>query len=148
MQNKFSSLINDLSWDMPDDIQKDAIKSLLQIPEEEVPILTRISEKKCWENAAIVLKEIGYPRNKLALPGLIEWLQDMNWPGSTTAADTLRKIDIKILVPYIEEALLKAFKEEDYIWMTNIKELVINKLKLKKSDFDKRELYELLKLGE
>jgi len=148
MDNDYKNLINNLSWDMPEFIQKDAIKRLLQIPEEEVPILTRISEKKCWENAAIVLKEIGYPRNKLALPGLIEWLQDMNWPGATTAADTLRKIDIKIIVPYIEEALLKASKEEDYIWITNIKELVINKMMLSESDFSRKEVYELLSLEE
>lgn len=82
MLEDIQKLIEDLSWDNPKDVVDKAINQLLKIDDEQVTLLLQPVNKSCWENAAKVLQMIGYPRNKLALPGLIEWLRDMNWPGA------------------------------------------------------------------
>lgn len=139
-------LLKDLSWDNPKDIVDTAINKLIQMDDEQVRILLQPGDHSCWENAAQVLKKMGYPKNELALPGLIDWLRDMNWPGARTAKEILFGIDQKVLVPVIEGALRKAYLEEDFIWLACLKELV-QELGIDEAQFSLR-TSQLLKLEE
>jgi hypothetical protein len=143
MKEDINVLIGNLSWDTNSDIQQKAIEKLSIINEKYINMLIRPVDKRFWENAALVLKKIGYPRNELAIPGLLEWLQDMNWPGAWIALETLQDIDILALLPYIENALKKAVAEDDEMWIMAIKELAINRLKIKATDFTNPELFEV-----
>lgn len=145
--SKVSKLINNLSWDMPEDLQKSAINQLELINENELPLLIQPKGKECWENAAKVLGKIGYPRVKLIIPELLEWLKDMNWPGSWTIMELLEGIDRDELLPHIESALIKATKEDDDIWISAIKELV-ERTELTELDFSSHDIFRLLDLGE
>ncbi len=48
-------------------------------------------ESKCvWENCARSLYEISDERLEKYLPSLLEWLQDLNWPGALIILDRLK----------------------------------------------------------
>lgn len=117
-------LLEDLSWDNPKDVVDTAINKLLQIDDEQVTVLLQPVNKSCWENAAKVLKMMGYPKNELALPGLLDWIRDMNWPGAQIAKEILFAIDKMILIPLVEDAVRKAYFEEDFIWIAGLREIV------------------------
>lgn len=108
--HKIKELINDLSWDKPKEVQLSALEKLEAIGDEETRYLIQGDGKYCWENAVKVLHKIGYPRNRLAIPRLIWLLKDMNWPGVISAIETLQRIDIKTIIPFIEDALREAHK--------------------------------------
>jgi hypothetical protein len=145
--NEINVLIEKLSWNMPEDVQNKAIDLLKNIDDEKIGMLVQPIGKPCWENAAIVLKKIGYPRIKQVIPKLLEWLQDMNWPGACIILDLLQTIDKKVLVLFIEDALIKANIQKDYIWIAGIK-LLVDKLSMTQTDFNRKEVYELLELAE
>lgn len=112
-------LIPDLDWNKPEDVQKKAIEQLLEIDDSDLVYLAQQNElnyKFCWQNAALVLKAIGYPRIKLALPYLMEWFKDVNWPGVRTIVEIFRDISPTDLLPFIEEASMRSIRENDDFW--------------------------------
>ncbi|AET67431.1 hypothetical protein Desor_1795 [Desulfosporosinus orientis DSM 765] len=112
-------LIRDLDWSKPEEVQKKAIEKLQEIEELDLVYLVQLSElnhKFCWHNAAIVLKSIGYPRIKPIIPYLMEWFQDVNWPGVNTIREILKSMDSNELMPYIEEAAKRVLSENDDLW--------------------------------
>lgn len=140
-------LVNHLSWDMPEAVQQSAMKSLMDISEEYVPLLIQDNGKSCWDNAVKVMRDIGYPRNRLAIPKLIWLFQDMNWPGVSVAIEIIRKIDKNITIPYIEDALKKAADDDDYMWIGGIQRLV-DILDICETDFTNKNVSEYLKLSD
>ncbi len=140
-------LIKDLNWNNSDEMQQTAIKELSDLDGEDIILMAKQSNdlcsKPCWHNAALVLKNIGYPRNKVALPYLMEWFQDLNWPGVVTIIELLKEIDLKVLLPYIEKASSKAIQEKDECWAFGLIHL-IKELKIVKNDFDNPMILELL----
>lgn|GEM_PF-488795 len=144
--NDLDELVGNLSWDMPLQTQKEAMHRLAGIDDDRMQLLIRPGDKSCWENAARILRNIGYPRNHKVIPGLMAWLQDMNWPGAEIVMEILESIDRKTLIPYIEDSLEKVADDDDFLWITAIKELVTG-LQMPDADFH-NETYELLKLAE
>lgn len=47
--------------------------------------------KGLWENCARALYEMSDERLEKHLPSLLEWLQDLNWPGALIMLDRLKK---------------------------------------------------------
>jgi hypothetical protein len=76
--------------------------------------LIQFGSKALWENEAGILKNIGYPKNKYTIPGLLEWLQDLNWPGALISMEALIAIEgrltandyIKMNFSYFRKTLL------------------------------------------
>ncbi|MGO4890635.1 DUF5071 domain-containing protein [Anaerobacillus sp. MEB173] len=134
MNNVESNILN-LSWHKPVDVQEKAIKELSNLKGNEVVFLAKKSNelcsKECWQNASVVLKQIGYPNNKAAFPYLMEWFQDLNHPGVANIIDLLSEIDKNELKPHIEQAILKAMEEKDEDWGLGLLTL-INELKITK----------------
>lgn len=104
--------INNLNSEAPQYLQDYAISKLFDLEESKLHLLIQPMSKNNWSNAAIVLKQIGYPRVKSIIPELLEWIQDMNWPGAQEIADLLTTIDDEI-VPYVKQIL----KSGDGIWI-------------------------------
>ncbi|WP_097026361.1 DUF5071 domain-containing protein [Clostridium peptidivorans] len=145
-------LIKDLDWNKPEDITHRAMKELFKVNEEEAILLADQSNdscsKCCWYNASIILKEIGYPRNRLTLPYLMSWFQDVNWPGVPKIIELLKGIDIEILIPHIKYAMEKALKEEDDFWAFGILRL-LDELNIPSSNFKENGLFnQLVKLSQ
>lgn len=118
--NNIKELIRDLDWRKPEEVQITAMKKLECLDDLNLALLAHQSNdlchKYCWENAAKVLKNIGYPRIKSVLPYLMEWFQDINWPGVMTIVEILRNIEPLELLPFIEDAAHKAILDKDETW--------------------------------
>lgn len=137
-------LIKALDWDNPEYVTYKAMRELLNVNEEEAILLANQSNdlcrKPCWHNAAIILKEIGYPRNRLTLPYLMIWFQDVNWPGVSTIVELLKEIDEEILIPHIKCAMEKALIDNDECWAFGILWL-LSGLNISNSNFKENDLY-------
>lgn len=128
------------------------MKELLKITEEKAIFLANQSDDLCsksyWYNAAIILKEIAFPRNRLALPYLMNWFQEVNWPGIPIIIELLKDIDIEILIPHKKYAMEKALRDNDDCWAFGILNL-INKLNIHDSNFKENYFYnQLVKLSQ
>ncbi|WP_025025463.1 hypothetical protein [Caldalkalibacillus mannanilyticus] len=115
-KDEILTLIDQLNWIHPQELQQETIRLLTQIEDKYVGLLIQDMKKETWENAVIVLEKIGFPRNKEALPKMIFLLQDINWPGALQAVDILKKIDPIYWIHYVEQAIL----ESDPQWMYGI----------------------------
>lgn len=56
------------------------------------------------------------------IPDMLEWLQDMNWPGSVLYAKRLRTLPEEVVYPVVERTISQAKKENDEIWMENLQD--------------------------
>lgn len=150
MNNKeVNILINDLDWNLSEKKIENAINKLVKMDDDKLHLLLQPRyEKRYWHNAAIVIKRIGYPRIKIIIPGLLEWLQDMNWPGATTVVEILSEIDKDILIHYLEAVLIEAKTTNDTLWITWIKEELIEKMGIVMEDFIDENNYKILDLSE
>ncbi|ETT49783.1 DUF5071 domain-containing protein [Paenibacillus sp. FSL P4-0338] len=105
------ALIQKLDWDTSEGEQAEAIQKLQDIQDAELHLLLQPLGKEYWGGAAEVIVKLGYPRVKPILPGLLEWIQDMNWPGSRRIAPFLREVGDP-LIPYIQEVFRNWNKEQ------------------------------------
>ena len=68
-----------------------------------------------------------FPKDEELAPYLIElmeWLQDMNWPGAFCILDRLKKMTGDSLFEYLYNSSLKYAKVlEDDVWESNLKML-------------------------
>lgn len=139
--------IDNLSWENSETLQLKAIARLEQIDEDSVSLLIHPFKKSTWSNAVTVIQNIGFPKNRYAIPGLIGLLQDVNWPGAWEGINVLSAMDTNSVIPHIEKALIAAADEKDYMWMGGIKRLV-DRLELEAADFNDPGVFALLKLAD
>lgn len=129
--------------------QKSAMSQLTNLKNDEIRLLILPgSDKKSWKNAALVLKQIGYPRIKPVVFDLLDWLQDINWPGSHTIIDLLSTVDKSVLVNEIEKKLdIEVIDDvpirKDDMWLGAFF-LLIKKMNLKEKDFNNKDKFDLI----
>lgn len=124
MNGYIDTLISQLDWNLSVDVQQKAIVELTRvITEEDIEKLIQPLGKQYWENSAKVIKQIGYPKNKKIIAGLLRWLQDMNWPGASICLECLQDIDVQILYPFVENAIKDASNNNDAMWLQVLKQL-------------------------
>lgn len=133
-----------LNWLLPKEIQEESIATLSQISPDKVDFLIPKYGKECWENGVSILKKIGYPKNKKALPKLARLLQDRNWPGSLEAIEIFKSLDKKISTPYIEKECEEALQCNDVDWLEHLY-FACSSLDLTKEDFFNKNTYEQMK---
>lgn len=139
--------IDNLSWDETDEVQLQAMSKLKQIDEDSVSLLIQCLKKPTWGNAVKVIKDIGFPKNKSAIPKIIWLLKDVNWPGAWEGIDVLKEMDIGTIILHIENALIMAEEEKDYMWIAGI-QILVEQLQLSSDNFSRIEVFELLKLAD
>ena len=86
-------VMNMLDWHMPPEIQAQGI-SLARNIETITPFMqpmTKEHNKNVWENCAKIISEKSDEKLRPYLVELLEWLQDMNWPGAFCILDRLQK---------------------------------------------------------
>lgn len=80
--------------------------------------------KNVWDNCAKILSERTNEELAPYLIELMEWLQDMNWPGAFCILDRLKKMTGDSLFEYLYNSSLKYAKVlEDDVWESNLKML-------------------------
>ena len=85
--------------------------------------------KRLWENCAKALYEISDEKLEQYLPSLLEWLQDLNWPGALIILDRLKKFSGKKLKkPFMDRYTFACNlnDEEGLMWLDYLSELLEN----------------------
>lgn len=132
-----------LSWKAPLDSQKRVINELASMVSLNPNIFIQPLSKEYWENAAKVLRKIGYPRIEGSIPGLFSWLQDMNWPGAVLVMELLNSLPKDAIIRHLESAANEACKTDDEIWLINLSSF-LTKFKLQEHDFTSIQVYSVL----
>ena len=118
-----TDIMDMLDWHMPSEIQAKGI-SLARNTETIIPFiqpLTPKHNKNVWENCAIIIAEKSDENLKPYLVELLEWLQDMNWPGAFCILDRLQKYsDYNFICSAINVCIEKAKNCKDEVWENNL----------------------------
>lgn len=124
-----TEIMDMLDWHMPSGIQSKGI-SLAKKIETIIPFiqpLTPKHNKNVWENCAVIISERSDEELKPYLVELLEWLQDMNWPGAFRILNRLQKYsDKKSIRMAINICIEKAEKCMDEVWKSNLYLLLYN----------------------
>lgn len=122
-----------LNWENPTKIQMKGI-SLAQKINDSSLLIQPPAEPSVWEQCAKILAEKSDDDLKPYLDGLLEWLQDLNWPGALIILERLKMFRGDALKEYVENAVANATKlsnEEGLRWLDYLSELLDNeKLKV------------------
>lgn len=110
-------MLNSITWASEEE-KEVVIEKLTSVQDNQISTLIKYYD----ENAAEVLKRIGWPRVRNIIPQLLEWLQDINRPGSSVIADLLVSIG-EPAIPHIKEIL----RGNDYTWQYWILEYIVEK---------------------
>lgn len=110
-----SSLIEKLSWNLSEEEKKDVINKLQYIKDEDLHLLVQPISKDYWDGAAETVIRLGYPRVKSILSGLLEWIQDINWPGAGEIAVFLLEIGDP-MIPYVKDVLNQHSDDEEWVY--------------------------------
>lgn len=118
-----TEILDMIDWSMPAETQSKGI-SLASKFENIVPFiqpLTPKHNKNVWENCAAIISQKSDEEIKPYLVELLEWLQDMNWPGAFCILDRLRKYsDNNTILEAINTCIEKAKENGDDIWNSNL----------------------------
>lgn len=85
--------------------------------------------KSLWDNCARALYEISDAELEPYLDGLLEWLQDFNWPGALIILDRLKIFSgEKLKPPFIDRFnyAINLNNEEGLVWLDSLSELLDN----------------------
>lgn len=86
--------------------------------------------KLIWEQCATILAEKSDEKLEPYLAGLLEWLQDMNWPGATIILNRLLYFSGKELSSAVVKAVKSAINQNNgfgHIWLDWLSQLLDNK---------------------
>jgi KaiC/GvpD/RAD55 family RecA-like ATPase len=143
------SLLKDFNYHLPPEVREERKQKLLADTSYSPSLLLQLDilPKSTWHFVVEIIRELGYPRNRDALPSLVELMQDINWPGADEAMEIIKGIEKEVTVPIIENAIKEAYSEEDYQWLAGIKRMV-KRSAIQKEDFSDETIYELLKFAD
>ncbi len=118
-----TEIMDMLDWHMSPEIQSKGI-SLAKNIETIIPFiqpLTPKHNKNVWENCAVIIAEKSDEKLKPHLVKLLEWLQDMNWPGAFRILYRLQKYsDNNSIRRAINICVEKAKGCNDEVWVDNL----------------------------
>jgi len=126
-----------LDWHNPLDVQRRGIelaKSIDDISEFIFPQQPNYN-KNVWESCAKILNDKSDAELSTHLEKLLEWIQDLNWPGAIIILVRLKRFsEMSALVPAVARAVKKAIapkdpiwlEEQDEIWLRSLAQLLVN----------------------
>ena len=118
-----TEIMDMLDWHMPPEIQSKGIslaKNIATISPFIQPLTPR-HNKNVWENCATIIAERSDEELKPHLIELLEWLQDMNWPGAFCILDRLQRYaDNNSIHSAIKICVEKADVCNDKVWADNL----------------------------
>lgn len=127
-----ATIMDMLDWNMSLEIQTKG-RELAKKQKCVKPFIQPLSpqyNKNVWENCALILGERSDEELKPYLVELMEWLQDMNWPGAFLVCDRLQKY---VGNDSFKEAYANCFerakRNNDEIWERNLTTLAKCRMK-------------------
>ena len=122
-----TEILDMLDWNNPLEVQSKG-RTLAKGIETIAPFiqpLTAIHNKNVWDNCAIIIADSNDEKLKPHLVELLEWLQDLNWPGALCILYRLQKYsDDSFIHSAINTCVEKAKKFNDETWEQNLYMLI------------------------
>lgn len=121
-------ILDMLDWNKSDEIQAEGrylAKNIKKITCFIQPLTPR-HNKNVWDNCAIIISEKNDAELEPYLNELLEWLQDLNWPGAPCILKRLQKyFENKSSLSIIDIAIKKAKCLHDETWENNLNTLKV-----------------------
>lgn len=118
-----TEILDMIDWSMPLEIQSKGVLLAKKV-ETIVPFIQPVTpkyNKNVWENCAVIISEKSDEKLKPYLVELLEWLQDMNWPGAFCILDRLQRYsDDNSIHSAINVCIEKAKDCGDEVWESNL----------------------------
>ncbi|MBQ4563745.1 MAG: DUF5071 domain-containing protein [Lachnospiraceae bacterium] len=115
-----------IDWHMPPEVQSKGI-ALAKKLETIIPFIQPVTSrhnKNVWDNCALIIAEKSDEELKPYLTELLEWLQDMNWPGAYCIRERLQRYsDNDSIHSAINICVEKAKACNDEIWEDNLHQI-------------------------
>lgn len=130
MKEQIDNIMYMLDWNNDKSIQKEGILLANKIDDISIFIQPdKFGNKVVWENCAKILSQKGDEQLEPYLFKLLEWLQDINWPGSIIILNRLKCYKGKSLAICLEQVINKVINsqsENDLMWLDYLSELLDN----------------------
>jgi hypothetical protein len=124
-------LLDKLDWDQPISVQNEGVKAFVAEGDEALygGLLPKNDEctyldKSKLDNIVLILRKVGFPKNRLSIEGLLLLLQDLNWPGAHQGINVLLAMERNYLLPFLEQAIKLAYETDDSIWLYGLLHLI------------------------
>lgn len=117
-----------LNWENPAEIRLIGIKLAREIKNLSLLIMPPAAPS-VWEQCANILAEKSDNELEPFLGNLLEWMQDLNWPGALIIMDRLKVFSgTKLKAPFIELFTYanRLNNEEGLMWLDYLSELLDN----------------------
>lgn len=125
-----NKILNKLDWNMPLEVQmegRELAKGVDELLTFFQPVTTKYN-KNVWENCALILEERNDEQLSPYLVQMLEWIQDMNWPGAFIILDRLNSYaNMEDLSLALEFCMKKARMLQDEVWEENLKMVRLNR---------------------
>ena len=119
-----------LDSENPDEIQQKGIQLAHQLKDLHILIQPmNFGSKAVWNNCAKILAEKTDDELEPYLVNLIEWIQDINWPGAFVIMNRLKIFSgEKLKNPFLKfvNNAIKLNNEEGFMWLDYLSELLDN----------------------
>ena len=120
------TLFEMLDENQPIEVQEDAIREARKIKSLSV-FMQPVEYKWSWENCAKVICEKTDKELDTYICEMLEWLQDLNWPGAFLIMERLEKMNPQLLLNATIYAVKQALLLKDNEWLTYMSYLLKNK---------------------
>lgn len=125
-----NKIYNMLNWENPSEIQLEGIRLAKKISDLS-SLIQPPAAPSVWEHCANILSEKSDVELEPYLDSLLEWLEDLNWPGALTILNRLKLFSGEKLKLPLEKAVAKSKEmsyEEGYRWLDYLSELLENRM--------------------
>lgn len=126
---EISEIYKMLNWENPVAVQLDGISFAREISDLSL-LIQPPAEPSVWEYCAKILCEKSDAELEPYLDKLLEWLQDLNWPGALTISERLKRFSGEKLKTPLENAVASSSKmpeKEGLMWLDYLSELLDNR---------------------
>ncbi len=130
----YKSILESLSWNNDIETQQKGVKQLIEDESIDINQLIEQADKTCFQNIVLAVSKKNWENQCKAVDGLLILLQDLNWPGSLDGLNILKRLPRDIVLGSLENALEKAIKTFDDMWLSNLN-ILINHFNYTQKDF-------------
>lgn len=127
MCNDINQIMDMLDWNNSEEVQEKGRRLAAEINCLKIfmqPCDAKYN-KNVWENCALILYKKNDEQLQPYLFELIEWLQDMNWPGAFKILERLKDFQkYKELAYVLDESVWIAKLTENDLWLMGMSELM------------------------